>query len=270
MLPFSLIMLRHHGQQTQWQRQMPYWWQHTITAQRAFMSKTCNIVKYFWDFPPSLTVFGSLTDFSRFIFFHVFQFFFLSLSFFIRRFCRIKDGQNQTEIKLNAILFRVTACHWNTQTKHLRHSSWSIWTIYFVSCCTYVCARVYYIVNRILTSRKSKDGVRFGKFYSTVFMYVYIVDLQWSHVEKYKLTSTLLFFPKLQNKKWNSLLCIMIIQVENFFWIKSISIRWKSFEWEAKDIFIKHWNTFQITCNEKADNFLLKSSSKGNLFFFLT
>lgn len=75
-IPFSLIMLRHHGQQTQWQRQMPYWWQHTITAQRAFMSKTCNIVKYFWDFPPLLTVFGSLTDFSRFIFFHVFQIFF--------------------------------------------------------------------------------------------------------------------------------------------------------------------------------------------------
>lgn len=127
----------------------------------------------------------------------------LSLHFSIRRFCRIKDGQNQTEIKLNAILFRVTACHWNTQTKHLRHSSWSIWTIYFVSCCTCVCerARVYYIVNRILTSRKSKDGVRFGKFYSTVFIYVYIVDLQWSHVENISLLLRYFFFPKQQNKK---------------------------------------------------------------------
>lgn len=101
LLPFLLIMLRHHGQQTQWQRQMPYWWQHTITAQRAFMSKTCNIVKYFWDFPPLLTVFGSLTDFSRFIFFHVFQIFF-PLSLFIFPFVGfVASKMVKTKRKLN-------------------------------------------------------------------------------------------------------------------------------------------------------------------------
>lgn len=60
------------------------------------------------------TFIDCLRKLDRFFSFHFLTcllIFFLSLSILIRRFCRIKDGQNQTEIKLNAILFRVTACH---------------------------------------------------------------------------------------------------------------------------------------------------------------